>query len=377
MKSAKTKLPTPAAQAISFSTLTGYNLEQVLEIMDLPLEKSAYKAIVGRGNLTDISSAHTIEVLNRVLGLAGVAWGLDYESEDVTTTAEMEQRTIKDSKTVVEELVYRTFIKKAIFWYKVLLNGVETTGHIVSAGSNDSIKFGYSVTGAATACISKAASYLNFQLSVYKGQRDDKNVGVEIAAAIAEERNVPSDPLVSVASNVSVRASSSVQTTTRNAAAPAAPAPVKAVAAPTVHAPAQVHAPATAPVASVAVPAAPAAEIHPSPTMGTADPAPAAPASAAAVAEVQAPAAVATPVAPPAPKKAWRDSRLYRSDGPFANMIHAGKAAGIHTYGVVAPTYIYWCANQTVSPEDKKIAMECLAILAAEHPADFPAEWMQ
>lgn len=349
----------------TLKTLTGMLLSELQNTLDEELPEKAYSSVPGAAGLTDIQPAWMIEYFNKYLGLSGLGWGLDYEPDAMTITAEKRQSSSR------ERTVYCAILKKAIFWYIVTdEQGNRSRCEINTSGGSENDIVWYALKGAITNAIGNAGSKIGWQSSVYKGIRSHDNVGSQKGKKSERFQHASAD---------SSRSSATVtraQTTT-NAAAPATPAPVKAVAAPTVHAPAQVHAPSTAPVASVAAPAAPAAEIHPSPTMGTADPAPAAPASAAAVAEVQAPAAVATPVAPPAPKKAWRDTRLDRSDGPFANMIHAGKAAGIHTYGVVAPTYVHWCANQTVSPEDKKIALECLAILAAEHPADFPAEWMQ
>ncbi len=345
----------------NLKTLTGFLVTTLLGIFDEELPEKAYTSVPGASDLTDIKPAWMNEYFNRYFGLCGLGWGLDYAPEALTISAE--KRTTSSGR---ERTVFCAVLKKATFWYILTDDaGNRTRCEIQTSGGSENDILWYAMKGALTSATGNAASKIGWQASVYKDERSHHNVGKKERKAEPFQHPSASAQAKPAAAVSQPRPAASVKA--------AAPAPVNAVA--QAHAPVQAHAPAPAPVASLATPAVPATEIHPSPTMGKADPAPAAPASAAAAVAAVVPAAVAESQAPAAPKKAWKDTALNRSDGPFARMINAGKAAGIRTFGQVTPAYIFWDFQQNGSQEDKETAKSCLKILFAESPAEFPAEW--
>ncbi len=151
-------------------TLTGLPIEEAIAKLDEELPASAYKAVPGGADLTDIDPNHMRRVFNEVFGLAGYGWGYRYNPDHVYTR--VEERSGKRTRTVVVAVV-----KQLELWYRVVVDGEIHTGTIPATGASENSSDAYALKGALTSAIGNAASNIGFQLSVYLGERSHKTVG--------------------------------------------------------------------------------------------------------------------------------------------------------------------------------------------------------
>ena len=79
------------------------------------IRDSAYKAVPGAADLTDIDPNYMRKILNEVFGLCGIGWGYKYDSADMHT--EIEER--KRSNGQGTRRVYVATLRRLTFWYKL------------------------------------------------------------------------------------------------------------------------------------------------------------------------------------------------------------------------------------------------------------------
>lgn len=146
-------------------TLTGIPYAELPALLDAELPASAYKAVPGGADLTDISPAHMRKVLNNVFGLGGYGWGYSYESQDMTTFSEMREGSRG------ERLVIVAVLKHLRFWYRLVDGNNLLLCQIDASGGSENANAGYAMKGAITNALGNAVSNLGFQESVYMGER--------------------------------------------------------------------------------------------------------------------------------------------------------------------------------------------------------------
>ncbi len=161
-------------------TLTGIPYAELPALLDAELPASAYKAVPGGADLTDISPAHMRKVLNQVFGLGGYGWGYSYESQDMTTFSEMREGSRG------ERLVIVAVLKHLRFWYRLVdANGAGTQllCQIDASGGSENANAGYAMKGAITNALGNAVSNIGFQESVYMGERSHHDFDAQRKAA--------------------------------------------------------------------------------------------------------------------------------------------------------------------------------------------------
>lgn len=152
-------------------TLMGFTIQEVITILDEPLEDSAYSKIGGvPGDFTDIKPAWLYQYLNNLFGVCGVGWWYDYD-EIVT----------RNGTTASGKPTYIAEVNKLNLYYRVVIDGVITTmGPIPSNGTNENmLKPEWAAKGAITTALGSSASRMGWQLSVYQGKRSHNNKAVE------------------------------------------------------------------------------------------------------------------------------------------------------------------------------------------------------
>jgi len=165
-------------------TLMGYTLAEVRKMMDAPLPSSAYKAIPGGPDLTDISPAWMKRAFNSIFGMCGVGWGYDYEADSINFEKVMVSRSRGEKEISVATL------KRMVLWFVLVMDHgdhrrfeVPASGASSSEQNND----GWAMKGAITNALSNAASCMGFQESIYLGYRSHKNVKGQAPGASTDE----------------------------------------------------------------------------------------------------------------------------------------------------------------------------------------------
>lgn len=143
-------------------TLTGFNLDDLADLLDQPLHSSAYKAVGGADYLTDISAVWQRRVFNKVFGMFGIGWGLDILPEHIIST--------ENGKGIETSL-------KGMFWFKYLEDGKTKKVEFLVTGAHKDARgnMGYSMKGAYTNAVGFGGSCLGWQESVYMGIRSHNN----------------------------------------------------------------------------------------------------------------------------------------------------------------------------------------------------------
>lgn len=138
------------------TTLKGYDVDKVLELMMTPLPQAAFKQHPTKTYLTTISPDYSRERLTKIFGLYGIGWGLTWDpahTERWTTT------------TSTNKPRYHFALLQAEFWFKL---GDETISFPVT-GYSDNDNLGDAMSGAKTNAVGQGAKQLLFQLHIYKG----------------------------------------------------------------------------------------------------------------------------------------------------------------------------------------------------------------
>jgi len=179
--------PSASAAYAAITTRTGYLMPQVITELDALLPADAYSAIPGGADLTDIDPAHMRRVLNKLFGLCGFGWGVDYNPEDIL----LSQRTQKTS-TGTREVVTAT-LTRLTFWYTLAVDGEIVRCLVPSTGASENPNAGFAMSGSVTNALGKAVSNLGFQESVYLGKRSHKTVKAG-AATTSRTPPIPTTP---------------------------------------------------------------------------------------------------------------------------------------------------------------------------------------
>lgn len=165
----------------NFKTFTGLTMQQALEKMGEPLHPSAYKAVGGATDLTDINPAFLTKVANDVFGMCGFGW-FYYIPDNQTLDQE-----IKTSKSGREYTLYKARIDELRLYIRLRdpATGEEMLSDAILAnGYSENEDLGYAMRGAITNALGAAFSKLNWQILVYMGKLTHKN-----AAAVWNKRN--------------------------------------------------------------------------------------------------------------------------------------------------------------------------------------------
>lgn len=146
---------------VEIKTITGMTWDRAIEKLNEVLDPAAYTKIFGSSaDLTDISPAYMIEYFTKVFGPIGVGWHYEYQPEDIHVVTDPAAKAM---------FRYNAQIVRLDFWVLLIVNGSPYKSHIYSAGSSNNTNWDYAVNGALTSAISKCASKLLWQQSVYKG----------------------------------------------------------------------------------------------------------------------------------------------------------------------------------------------------------------
>jgi hypothetical protein len=162
----------PVFDFTTAKTVTGFTLEQVIAEMQKPLPATAYKAVPGASDLTDIDPAYLTEVVTKVFGPIGFGWWYDFVPSDLTIAAEV--RTAKSGR---EYTVFTASLHKLNVRYRLIDGGghVLVSEPITATGGNDNEVESYAVRGALTNALGAAFAKLTWQLPVYKGELSHRN----------------------------------------------------------------------------------------------------------------------------------------------------------------------------------------------------------
>jgi len=160
------------SEKYDIETVTGLTMAEVKELFTRVLPPKAYKSVPGGANLTDISPAYLAESLTQAFGPTGYGWWLDVSVQPI----EVFQETRVSSKGK-EYTVWCAYYDRALFHYRLVVNGEETVVSIETNGGSDNAEREYAVRGALTSAIGGAAARLLWQLDVYKGLLNHRNAG--------------------------------------------------------------------------------------------------------------------------------------------------------------------------------------------------------
>jgi hypothetical protein len=138
------------------TTLKGYDIDKVLELMMTPLAGGAFKKHPSKSYLTTISADYSRERLTKIFGLFGLGWGLKWDPANTrdwtTVSAKGKDR-------------YHFALIQAEFWFKL---GEEIISFPVT-GYSENDNLGDAMEGARTNAVGAGAKQLLFQLHIYKG----------------------------------------------------------------------------------------------------------------------------------------------------------------------------------------------------------------
>jgi hypothetical protein len=160
------------SEKYDIKTVTGLTMAEVKELFTRVLPPKAYKSVPGGANLTDINPYYLAESLTEAFGPAGYGWWVDASIQPV----EVFQETRVSSKGK-EYTVWCAYYDRALFHYRLVVNGEETVVSIETNGGSDNSEREFAVRGALTSAIGGAAARLLWQLDVYKGLLSHRNAG--------------------------------------------------------------------------------------------------------------------------------------------------------------------------------------------------------
>lgn len=148
-------------------TLTGLSIDEALKALQRKLEDAAYKKVDGGGKeLTDIKPAWLTEELTKVFGLCGIGWTYGFGEPEVSFE-EKTSRSGREYKNWQADIYDGWLVVRFTDGEKII-----ESSPIPSTGGSDNEVKEYAVRGAVTNMIGAAASKLNWQLFIYKGQKD-------------------------------------------------------------------------------------------------------------------------------------------------------------------------------------------------------------
>lgn len=148
-------------------TFTGLTIPQALAKLQEKLDDNAYKKVTGGGKeLTDIKPAWLTEALTTVFGIVGVGWYYDFDEPVVIESEKLSSSGRKYTS-------FQADILKGKVVYR-LTDGVviyESEPIYATGGSDNEVKE-YAIRGALTNMLGAASSKLEWQLFIYKGEKD-------------------------------------------------------------------------------------------------------------------------------------------------------------------------------------------------------------
>lgn len=148
-------------------TLTGLTLDALAQKLDEQLPASAYKAVPGGADLTDINPNHMNDVLNACFGLCGIGWGYAFDPTHLEIV-----------NTGSGKMAWSAVLKYLTVWFALTdASGAMQQITIASSGGSDNSTSAYAMKGAITSAIAAAVSKIGFQKSVYLGARSHHTVG--------------------------------------------------------------------------------------------------------------------------------------------------------------------------------------------------------
>jgi hypothetical protein len=166
----------------TWKTLTGMTLKEALRKMTDILPPDAYSSVPGGAGLTDINPAYLTQVATEAFGLCGVGWFFDYASENVIVRTETRKKRDSDD---VRTVYVASITRLSLYFRYVDNNGQNVISYaVISNGSSENDNEGYALRGALTNAIGAAFSKLCWQLLVYQGKIDHKNI-----ASVWNKRN--------------------------------------------------------------------------------------------------------------------------------------------------------------------------------------------
>jgi hypothetical protein len=151
-------------------TLTGFSLEQAIELLDQELPAGAYKALPGAVDLTDIDPNWMRKTLNHVFGLCGWGWGYEFDPQNLTYRYET-----RETARGGERGVYVAIISHLRFWYRLIDGNTTATCSVHATGASENANIAYAMKGALSNAIGNAVSNIGFQESVYLGLRSHRD----------------------------------------------------------------------------------------------------------------------------------------------------------------------------------------------------------
>lgn len=171
------------------TTLIGLTLAEAAEKLDAQLPSTAYSAVPGGADLTDIDPNYMRLVLNQVFGLCGFGWGYKYHPDNIEYHTEVRETSKGRDRTVIVAI-----IKHLEFWYRLLEGDIVQSCTIPATGNSENSTHAYALKGALTNAIGNAVSNIGFQQAVYLGQRDHKSVRAGKRPAAQPKTPPPPEP---------------------------------------------------------------------------------------------------------------------------------------------------------------------------------------
>ena len=160
------------------TTLTGIPITDAIAMLDLPLPAQAYKKIGGgKGQtlgLTDIKPEYLPPKFTEIFGPPGIGWWFNQSNLSYETVKKIKKGQNNKPDQEMTDYIANCLVTLQ-FAYLDKDGNMCQSNPITVAGASDNSEVSWACKGAATNALGSAAYFLNYQTSVYFGERSHTN----------------------------------------------------------------------------------------------------------------------------------------------------------------------------------------------------------